>query len=474
MQSTKAHPALTYVRQQRVPIVAQLREFVRFPSVGAQPTHNADVARCAEWLARHLRGLGLQRVRVMATPRHPIVRADWVNAPGRPTLLIYGHYDVQPADPISQWTTPPFGAEVRGENLFGRGSCDDKGQMFAHVKAIEAHLRTRRALPVNVKCLFEGEEESGSTSLHAFLQRHRDELACDAAVLSDTSMATIHQPAITYALRGSLSMTLTVHGPSRDLHSGQFGGAIHNPLQAVSEILASMHRDGRVAIDGFYDDVRAWSMKERAFMARHSPDDRAVLERGGATHGWGEPGYSLYERTTIRPALTINGISGGYQGPGGKAVIPATAIAKISFRLVPDQDPRQIERLFRRHLQKVTPPTIRVEARTEFMARPALLDRRHPVFRAAKIACRRGFGVLPAFLRSGGTIPVVSMLRETLGVPVLLLGFGRPDARIHSPNERLHLPTFFKSVMTCIHFLKAAATIGVPGGINIQATEHEL
>jgi len=290
-----------------------------------------------------------------------------------------------------------------------------------------------------------------------FLKRHRDELAADVAALSDSPMATLDRPAITYAMRGSLSLTLTVRGPSRDLHSGLFGGAIHNPLQALSEIVASMHRSGRVAIEGFYDDVRDWGANERAFMARHGPSDAAILEQAGAECGWGEAGYSLYERTTIRPALTINGISGGYNGAGGKAVIPTVANAKVSFRLVPDQDPRKIEQLFQRHLRKVTPPTVRVAVKTEFMARPALIDRRHPVFRAAAFACRRGFGKPAAFLRCGGTIPVISMLKQQLGVPVVLLGFGRPDARIHSPDERLHLPTFFKSVSTCIYFLTAAA-----------------
>jgi acetylornithine deacetylase/succinyl-diaminopimelate desuccinylase-like protein len=457
--TSDAGPAAGYVADHRRRMVAELRQFVRFPSVGAQPKHNADVARCADWLANHLRAMRLQNVRVVSTERHPIVRADWLRTPGKPTVLIYGHYDVQPVDPVGEWTVPPFGGDVRGDHLFGRGASDDKGQMFAHVKAIEALLQTRRRLPVNVKCLFEGEEESGSTSLPTFLRRHRDELAADVAVMSDSPMATPDRPAITYAMRGSLSLTLTVRGPNRDLHSGLFGGAVHNPLQALSEIVSSMHRNGRVAIEGFYDDVRALPADERAFMARHGPTDDGICDQAGVERGWGESGYTLYERTTIRPALTVNGLNGGYQGTGGKAVIPAVANAKVSFRLVPDQDPATIERLLHRHLRTVTPPTVRASVKTEFMALPTVIDRRHPVFRAAAFACRRGFGKSAAFLRCGGTIPVVSMLKRQFGVPVVMLGFGRPDARIHAPDERLHLPTFFKSVATCIHFLTAAGRV---------------
>ena len=450
---------LDWVAASRQMIVGQLRDFVRFPSVGAQPNHNADVAACANWLVEHLRSIGFSNVRALPTARHPIVRAEWLNALGRPTVLIYGHYDVQPADPLDQWKAPPFSAAVRGEHLYGRGSTDDKGQMFAYIKAAEALLRTTGGLPVNIKCLFEGEEESGSTSLPEFLARHRDELAADAVALSDSPMASMDRPAITYAMRGSLSLSLAVHGPQRDLHSGLFGGAILNPLQALGELIATMHRGGRVALDGFYDDVVDWGGRERAFMQRNGPSDAQILEQAGAQRGWGEPGYSLYERTTIRPALTVNGVTGGYGGPGGKAVIPATASAKISFRLVPNQDPRRVRELFLRHLECLRPAAVRLALRTEFMARPVVLDRGHPIYRAAIDACLRGFGKRPAFHRCGGTIPVISMLKRTLGVPIVLLGFGRPDARIHSPNERLHLPTFFKSVAACVHFLVGAARV---------------
>jgi acetylornithine deacetylase/succinyl-diaminopimelate desuccinylase-like protein len=434
---------------------AELAEFVRFPSISAQPAHAADVRRCARWLARHLGRIGLNHVRVIATPRHPLVYADWLHAPGRPTVLIYGHYDVQPVDPLAAWSVPPFGGVIRGEDMYGRGACDDKGQMFAHVKALETHLRRGGKLPVNVKCLFEGEEEIGSPNLLPFLARHRRALAADVAVMSDTPMITRDRPAITYGLRGGLGLDLTVRGPGHDLHSGHYGGAVHNPLQALCEIIARLHdRTGRVTIPGFYDRVRSWPAEERAFMAQNVPAESELLRQAGSPRGWGEEGFTLHERRTIRPALTVNGLTGGYQGPGGKGIIPAVASAKLSFRLVPDQDPREIAALFRRHLARIAPPTVRCSVQTGLIARPALVDRRHPAVRAAASACTAVFGTAPAFLRSGGTIPVVSAFQELLDVPTVLMGFTPPDARIHGPNEHFHLPTFFKAIAACTRFLK--------------------
>jgi len=435
--------------------LAELQRFVRFPSVSAQSAHAGDVKACAVWLAEHLQGIGMAGVQVIATPRHPIVSAEWNRAPGRPTVLIYGHYDVQPPDPLQEWTTPPFEPTVRGTHLYGRGACDDKGQLFAHVKALETFLQMTGRLPVNVKCLFEGEEEIGSPSLKTFLERHARTLRADAAVMSDTRMLAPDRPALTYSLRGGLGLELEVTGPKQDLHSGTFGGAIHNPAQALSEILAGLHdARGRIAIPGFYDRVRVPGADERAYLKKVGPPDAKILADAGAERGWGEPGWSLYERTTVRPALAVTGLTGGYQGEGSKAVIPARATAKLNIRLVPDQDPQEIDLLIRRHIARVTPPTVRTRITTHLGAKPALLDRHHPVMRAAARAYRRGFGAAPVYLRSGGSIPVVNLFQEILGIPTALMGFALPDSHIHAPNERFHLPTFERAITTCRAFLE--------------------
>ena len=387
-------------------------------------------------------------------------------------MLIYGHYDVQPVDPLNEWRSPPFEPIVRGNDLYGRGASDDKGQMFTHVKAMQSYLRTIGKLPVNVKCLFEGEEEIGSPNLLPFLVRNRHRLAADVAVLSDTRFLAPDRPAITYALRGALSVGLEVAGPRQDVHSGAFGGAVHNPPQALCQIIAKLHdASGRVAIPGFYDAVREWGEEERAFMARTGHKDVQILRDAGVEKGWGERGYTLYERATIRPAMTINGIHGGYQGPGSKAVIPARAVAKLSFRLVPEQDPREIDQLFRGYVARITPPTVRTAIRTYFRAKPALVDRNHPAMRAAVMAYRHGFGAAPVFLRSGGTVPVVSLFQEMLGIPTVLMGFALPDDRMHAPNEKFHLPNFFKGIATSIRYL---AELAERGGSIPDCQRHSM
>lgn len=446
--------ALAYTQSKRSHFVSELKEFIRFPTVSAQPQHAEDLTKCAAWLADHLKRIGLEHVEVIPTHRYPIVYAEWRRAPGRPTVLVYGHYDVQPPDPLYEWGSSPFEPTVRGNDLCGRGASDDKGQLFTHVKALEVYLHTTGELPVNIKCLFEGEEEIGSPNLPSFLARNKDMLAADVAVLSDMRILAPDRPAITYALRGALSVELEVTGPIQDLHSGTFGGAVHNPLQALCEIIAKLHdAERRVAIPGFYNSVREWSEKERASMAYTGPTDREILRDAQAVQGWGERAYTIYERTTIRPAMTINGIRGGYQGPEVKAVIPARAVAKFNFRLVPNQDPHEIDRLFRQHIARITPPTVRSAIHTHLLAKPALVDRHHPMMRAAAIAYRKGFGSAPVFLRSGGTIPVVSLFQEMLGIPTVLMGFALPDDRMHAPNEKFHLPNFYNGIATSIWFL---------------------
>ena len=444
----------SYANQNHTRFVGELVEFVRFTSISVQAAHEAYLRQCAAWLADHLRGVGLRRSEVIPTAGHPIVYTEGVQHHERPTVLIYGHYDVQPADPLSEWRSPPFQPVVRGGYLYGRGASDNKGQLFAHIKALEAYLKTVGELPVNVKCLFEGEEEIGSPNLPAFLERHRKMLQADVAVVSDMAMLGPNQPAITYGLRGALSLELEVRGPKRDLHSGTFGGVVHNPLQALCEMVAKLHDgNGRITIPGFYDKVRTWPAAERRFMALNGPADSKIMQNAGSRRPWGEADYSLYERATIRPSLAVTGIVGGYQGAGPKSVIPARAVAKLNFRLVPDQDPAEIEHLFRTHVATMTPPTVRSRIRKQLTAQPALVDRQHPAVQAAAVAYERSFEVKPVYLRSGGTIPVVNMLQEKLGIPTVLMGFGLPDDNLHGPNERFHLPTFFKAIKTSIYFL---------------------
>jgi acetylornithine deacetylase/succinyl-diaminopimelate desuccinylase-like protein len=446
--------ALAFAGAQRKKSLEELKDFIRFASISAQPTYAGVTAKCAAWLASHLRSVGLEHAQVVRTSRHPIVCASWRHAPGAPTVLIYGHYDVQPAEPLAEWRSPPFDPEVRGDNIYGRGASDNKGQMFAHVKAIESFLKTAGALPVNVICLFEGEEEIGSPNLSAFLAANRVALVANCAVVSDMQIPGPDRPAITYALRGGLSIELEARGPKRELHSGVFGGVLYNPLQAVCEMVARLQdREGRISIPGFYDRVREWDARERAYMRDVGPSDAQILRDAGATMGWGESGYSLYERTTIRPALTLAGIAGGYQGSGVKAAIPTHAVAKLNFRLAPDQDPDELDGLFREYVAQIAPLGVQVGVRTLMRAKPAQVDRTHPAIVVAARAYQQAFGVPAVFLRNGGTIPVVNLIQDALKIPVVLMGFGLPDDRIHGPNEKIHLPNFFKGVETSIRFL---------------------
>jgi len=450
--------ALAHARAHRPRFVEELKTFVRFPTVGTQPKHAADMARCARWLAEHLRGLGL-RAALVPGPGHPVVRAEWRKAPGRPTVLLYGHYDVQPAEPLDLWHSPPFEPVVREGVLYGRGACDDKGQMWAHVKALESWMRTAGRLPVNVVCLFEGEEESGSAGLTAFLERHGRELGADVAVVSDMAMRGPGVPAITYAMRGALGVELEVRRAGGELHSGVFGGAVANPLEALCAIVAGLHdARGRVAIPGFYDAVRAPEPGERAYLRRTGPTDAELLRDAGVERGDGERGYGAYERTALRPSLSVNGVTGGYSGDGVKAVIPARAVAKLSFRLVADQDPHEVDRLFRAHVARVAPPSVDAEVRTSFGARPVLLSPRDPALRSAAAAVREAFGRAPVFLRSGGTIPVVGVMAERLGIPVVLVGFGLPDDGMHAPNEKFRLANLYRGIEASIRLLARAAS----------------
>jgi acetylornithine deacetylase/succinyl-diaminopimelate desuccinylase-like protein len=453
--------ALRYAREHAARFTDELAELVRIPSVGSSPRHASDVHRCARWLAQHIARLGLGGVRMIEAGGHPIVVGESPRKPGRPTLLVYGHYDVQPAEPLAPWSLPPFGAVIRGTDLYGRGSSDDKGQFFAHLKAIESWQKTS-ALPLNVRVVLEGEEETGSRTLLRRLGTHPSEFACDAAVISDMTMPAHGRPALTIGLRGAINLELQVAGAAAELHSGNFGGAVANPLQALCEMVAAIHGpDGRVRIPGFYQDVRSPSPRESASFSATGRSDVDFLRDAGAKVPWGERGFSLEERVTIRPALTVAGISGVYAGPGVKAVIPARATAKINVRIVPDQEPRFIAEAVSRFFAARTPPGITSHLRVLSTAAPAVVNPASPAALAARRALERGFGREAALQRVGGTIPIVSELQR-LGTVPLLMGFARPADRIHAADERMHLPHFHRGIAASIWLLNELSGIAMP------------
>jgi len=381
----------------------------------------------------------------------PIVYAEWLGAADRPTALLYGHYDVQPADPLSEWTTPPFQPEIRNGAIYGRGACDDKGQCFAHLKAIEAFLKTSGDLPVNIRVVIEGEEETGSEHLERWIATHREALATDVIVISDDAMPRPDQPAITYSMRGSVGCEISIRNAQGDLHSGHYGGVLHNPIQALCDVLCQLRaRDGRIAVHGIYDDAPEPVPEERAYMARVGLADREILRNARAEAMAGEAGFSAYERATIRPALNITGIKGGYQGNGMKGIVPAQASAKIDLRLAPSQNARRAARLLNNRLRELAPEGLDVALRMLKISPPVRIDRRHPAMRAAARAFRRGFGHAPVFIRSGGTIPGARMFATILNATPLLMGFGLPDDSLHGPNEHFSLRQFLRGIATSI------------------------
>lgn len=450
--------ALQWARSHRDEYLAQLQALLSIPSISTQPERQADVRHAAHWLADHMQTIGFDRVQVHETQGHPIVRGEWTGDPDAPTILVYGHYDVQPPEPLELWDSPPFTPTVRGENLYARGATDDKGQLFIHLKAFEAFMRTAGQPPVNLKLLIEGEEEVGSPSLDQFVTTNRDGLAADVALISDSHILAPDQPALVYGLRGICYMELHVQGPQRDLHSGSFGGAVHNPAEVLCQIIAALKDDqGHITIPGFYDRVLPLSDEERAALARVPFSAAQFCREAGINRTWGEAGYTVLEQISARPTLDVNGLVAGYTGEGAKTVLPAWARAKVSMRLVADQDPVEIERLFTEYVTSLAPPTVQLSVRTWSLAKPALVNRDTPAMQAAARAYARGFGVEPVFLREGGSIPVVTLLKERLGLDTVLMGFGLPDDNPHAPNEKIHLPTFQRGIETVIHFLTGYA-----------------
>jgi acetylornithine deacetylase/succinyl-diaminopimelate desuccinylase-like protein len=432
-----------------------LKDYLRIPSISTDPEYRDHVLRCADFLVDQMRGAGLTAERI-ETEGYPLVYGEWLGAPGAPTVLFYGHYDVQPVDPIELWRHDPFEPTEEGDNLVCRGATDDKGQSFAHLKGVAAVLRERGKLPVNVKFIVEGEEESGGEAIDAFVRQDAGKrLACDCLIISDSSMYGPGQPSLIYGLKGLAYMELKVTGPNRDLHSGTFGGAVANPLNALSHILSQLQdrETGKILIPGFFDDVRPLEAWEREEFGKLPFDEAAYKEAIGVGELWGEEGYSPMERAWARPTCDINGIFGGYQGKGAKTVLPSWAGAKVSMRLVPDQDPAKIAKAFRDFVLSIAPPGVTVEVTEHHGAQPVLIDIQGPLVEAAMQAMEDVWGKYPVRVREGGSIPIVSTFSTVLGVPILLLGFGLSDDALHSPNEKFNISHYYNGIRSVARML---------------------
>ena len=449
-----------FINLQRDRYVDELKRYLAIPSISALPEHQGDVRRCAEWTADHMRQIGLQNVQLMETPGNPVVYGDWLGAPGAPTILFYGHYDVQPVDPIDLWHSPPFDATVRDGELYARGAADDKGQVFMHFKAVEAYMKQAGGLPLNMRFFIEGEEEVGSAHLDEFVRSNKPLLAADVVVISDTAMIGKGVPSICYGLRGLVYYQIDLRGTKSDLHSGVFGGAVANPAFVLAQMLAQMKdRGGRVKIPGFYDDVRELAEAEREEWKKLPFNEKSYRKELGAPKLTGESGYSVYERTWGRPTFEVNGLLSGFTGEGPKTVIPAVAMAKVSMRLVPNQTPEKIGALFEAYTRKIAPKTVELKLTRMHGGMPWMASFDDPFLRAAGRAVEKGFGKAPVFNREGGSIPVVATFQKELGVPSVLFGVGLPDENAHAPNEKLDLGNFHGGIISSAYLYQEIAQL---------------
>ena len=439
---------IDFINVNRERYLEELKALLAIPSISALPQHAGDVKRCAEWCADEMGRIGLQNIRLIETPGNPVVYGDWLGAPGAPTVLFYGHYDVQPVDPLELWESPPFEATVRDGEIYARGSADDKGQVFMHLKAVEAHLTQTGRLPVNIKFILEGEEEVGSVNLDDFIRAHKEELGADVVVISDSPMFARGVPSICYGLRGLVYFQIDLRGSSTDLHSGSFGGAVANPAIVLAQILAQMKdRGGRVKIPGFYDAVVPLQDEERKAWASLPFNEKKYKKDFGIPKVYGESDYTTLERTWARPTFEVNGLLSGFTGEGAKTVLPAVAMAKVSMRLVPNQDPNAIAQLFEAHVRDVAPKTVELKVTRMHGGKPWMTSYDNPFVQAAGRAIEKGFGQTPVFTREGGSIPVVSTFQEELGLPSVLFGVGLPDENAHAPNEKLDVANFHNGVI---------------------------
>ena len=449
---------ISYIEEHRDRYLQELNEFLRIPSISTDPVHAEDIQRAAQYVAKQLEQAGMSRVELFQTPGHPIVYGERLEHPDQPTLLVYGHYDVQPVDPLELWESGPFEPTVRGGELYARGAADDKGQVFIHFKGAEAFMATRKSLPLNIKFLIEGEEEIGSLHLDPFIEAERELVQADVVMVSDTAMFARGVPSICYGLRGLTYFQLDLRGAAGDLHSGSFGGAVVNPAFELVRILGRMKNEkGRVAIPHFYDDVRPLTDGERQEFSRLPFEPEAFLQEIGIREFSGEDGFSPLERLWARPTFEINGLASGFGGEGAKTVLPATAMAKVSMRLVPDQDPERIGDLFEEWAHSLTPSSVDLSITRMHGGRPWVASLDEPALLAARKAITKGFGKEPVFQREGGSIPVVATFAERLHIPCVLMGIGLPDENAHAPNEKLDLDNFFAGIKSSSYFLEELA-----------------
>ncbi len=449
-----------YIKNNKENYIEELKEFLRIPSISTLAENKDDVARCAQFVADNLKKIGLSKVEIIKTEGHPLVYGEWLGAPGKPTVLIYGHYDVQPVDPIELWNSPPFEPTIKNGKIFARGATDDKGQVFMHFKSIEAYFKNEGSLPVNVKFIIEGEEEVGSESLEAFLKNNSDLLSCDAVLISDSSLYDAGIPTLTYGLRGISYLEVEVTGPNHDLHSGSFGGAVANPVNIAAQLISQLHdKNGKVNIPGFYDDVIKVTKKERENFKALKFSDKKFAKEVGVDELDGEKGYSTLERLWVRPTLDCNGIIGGFTGKGAKTVLPSKVIIKVSMRLVPNQDPKKIAKLFERHIKKLAPKSVKIKVTDLHGGYPSLTNLDNPANIAASKAMSKAFGKKTVFMRDGGSIPIVTNFSKVLKAPVVLMGLGLNSENLHSPNEHFDLNHFELGIISSVYFLKEIAEV---------------
>jgi acetylornithine deacetylase/succinyl-diaminopimelate desuccinylase-like protein len=445
-----------FVEQNKPRLLDELKTFLRIPSVSTLPEHVPDVRRAAQFVADSMKTAGLENIEIIATAKHPLVYADWLHAPGKPTVLCYGHYDVQPPDPLEEWISPPFEPVVRDGNLYARGSADDKGQMYMHIKAVEALLSTTGTLPVNLKFLIEGEEEVGGESVAKFVAENPAKLKADVALVSDTELFAEGLPTLCIGLRGLIYTEIEARGPARDLHSGMYGGAAPNAVFGLIELLSKLKdANGKIQIPGIYDDVESPTPAEKRSWEHLPFDEKDFLKNEvGSTQLTGEPGYSVMERTWARPTLEVHGIAGGFTGAGAKTVIPARATAKVSMRMVPKQNPEKIIAAYKKFVADNTPAGIQTEVRVLSWGPAIMVNPDHPAIHVAASAFRDILGKETVFIRSGGSIPIVGDFAKHLGIPTILMGFGLPDDGLHSPNEKYKVANYYAGIMTIAHFFE--------------------